>query len=78
MNGDVIRRMEQYRDLIGHVHYADSNRRAMGMGHTDPEPVIAALKEIGYDAYLSAEILPLPDATQAAAATIQSIKRLLS
>ena len=23
---------------IGHVHFADSNRQAMGFGHTDPEP----------------------------------------
>ena len=64
-------------DLIGHVHYADSNRRAMGLGHTDPAPVIAALKEIGYSAYLSAEIFPLPDADQAAAQTLKSINALL-
>ena len=63
-------------DLIGHVHYADSNRRAMGFGHTDPAPVVEALKEIGYSAYLSAEIFPLPDATQAAAQTLKSINAL--
>ncbi len=64
-------------ELIGHVHYADSNRRAMGFGHTDPAPVVEALKEIGYSAYLSAEIFPLPDATQAAAQTLKSINALL-
>lgn len=62
---------------IGHVHYADSNRRAMGFGHTDPNPIMAALREIGYTGYLSAEILPLPDPESAARQTIQSIHRFL-
>jgi len=75
---DMAAAMRAGGELIGHVHYADSNRRAMGLGHTDPAPIVTTLKEIGYSAYLSAEILPLPDATQAAAATIQSIKRLIS
>jgi sugar phosphate isomerase/epimerase len=64
-------------DLIGHVHYADSNRRAMGFGHTNPAPVVTALKEIGYSAYLSAEVFPWPDADQAAAQTLKSIQSLL-
>jgi sugar phosphate isomerase/epimerase len=62
---------------VGHVHYADSNRRAMGLGHTDPKPIIAALKEIGYDGHLSAEILPLPDPKSAATQTIQSIRSII-
>jgi sugar phosphate isomerase/epimerase len=62
---------------IGHVHYADSNRRAMGLGHTDPKPIIAALKEIHYTGHLSAEILPLPDSKTAATQTIQSIRSVI-
>jgi sugar phosphate isomerase/epimerase len=61
--------------LVGHVHYADSNRRAMGFGHTDPAPVVAALEEIGYNGRLSAEILPLPDAVTAARQTMASLRR---
>ena len=61
---------------VGHVHYADSNRRAMGFGHTDPKPIVAALKEINYSGHLSAEILPLPDPLTAAQQTIQSIRSL--
>ena len=60
---------------IGHVHFADSNRRAVGFGHTDPAPVIAALRETGYQGYLSAEILPLPDPLAAARQTITSFRR---
>lgn len=62
---------------IGHVHFADSNRQAMGFGHTNPERVIAALKEIHYSGYLSAEIFPLPDPETAARQTISSIRSLL-
>ncbi|HXG47306.1 MAG TPA: sugar phosphate isomerase/epimerase family protein [Methylomirabilota bacterium] len=55
---------------VGHVHLADSNRRAAGLGHTDFGPVIQALREAGYDGYLSAEVLPLPDSETAARQTI--------
>jgi sugar phosphate isomerase/epimerase len=59
---------------IGHVHFADSNRRAMGLGHTDPGPVLAALAEIGYDGWLSAEVFPLPSADEAARKTIERFR----
>ena len=62
---------------VGHVHFADSNRQAMGFGHTDPAPVISALRDIGYQGYLSAEILPLPDPETAARQTITSIHSLI-
>jgi len=63
-------------DKVGHVHFADSNRRAIGLGHIDMPPVIAALKDIGYAGYLSAEILPLPDEETAGKQTIASFKQL--
>lgn len=62
--------------LLGHVHFADSNRRAIGLGHTDIAPIGAGLKEIGYAGYLSAEILPLPDAEIAASQTMASFHKL--
>jgi sugar phosphate isomerase/epimerase len=60
---------------IGHVHFADSNRRAMGLGHTPPEPVVAALRAIGYEGWLSAEVFPLPSADEAARRTVEAIRR---
>jgi len=51
--------------LIGHVHLADTNRRAPGHGHLDVARVLAALDDIGYEGYLSFEVLPLPDAAAA-------------
>jgi len=63
-------------NLIGHVHFADSNRRPAGMGHSDFAPVVAALRDIGYEGYVSAECLPYPDPDAAARQTIESFRRL--
>jgi sugar phosphate isomerase/epimerase len=46
---------------LGHFHVADSNRRAPGLGHIDFAAVAAALREIDYRGWISAEILPLPE-----------------
>jgi sugar phosphate isomerase/epimerase len=71
---DAIRAAGQ---RIGHVHFADSNRRAAGLGHTDFAPVVAALVDIGYDGYLSAEVLPLPDSDTAARQTMAMFRRIV-
>ena len=60
---------------VGHVHFADSNRRAIGLGHTVMEPIARALKDIGYQGFLSAEIQPIPDAETAARETMASYRR---
>ena len=59
---------------VGHVHWADSNRQAMGFGHTPCEPVVAALRAIRYEGFLSAEVLPLPSSLEAARQTIASLR----
>jgi sugar phosphate isomerase/epimerase len=64
--------------LVGHVHFADSNRRAVGFGHTPMSPIISALRRIGYDGYLSAEVLSLPDSHAAARQTIASFRACVS
>ncbi len=44
------------------VHISDSNRQAVGRGHTDFRALMRALREIGYDRALALEPLPpLPD-----------------
>jgi sugar phosphate isomerase/epimerase len=63
---------------VGHVHWADSNRRAMGFGHTDPGPIVAALRAIRYQGWLSAEVFPWPSPAEAAARTIASLRRHLT
>lgn len=61
---------------LGHVHFADSNRRAIGFGHTDAFAVYGALREIGYSGYLSAEVLPFPTSDETASRTILSFRTL--
>jgi sugar phosphate isomerase/epimerase len=63
--------------LLGHLHFADSNRQAVGCGHTDLAPIAEALREMAYDGYVSAEILPLPDSETAAKQSITSFQRWL-
>jgi sugar phosphate isomerase/epimerase len=60
---------------VGHVHFADSHRWAVGFGHTDIAPIAASLHEIGYDGFISGEIFPLPDSDTAASKTIESFKK---
>ncbi len=61
--------------LVGHVHFADSNRRAIGFGQSHVAPIIAALRDIGYQGYLSAEIQPWPDSASAAHQTIAAFRQ---
>ncbi len=72
---DLAAALRDAGELVGHIHFADSNRRAIGLGHTDIAPIVAALRDLGYEGYLSAEILPLPDAATAARQTIESFRR---
>lgn len=71
---DLARAFHDAGALVGHVHFADSNRRAIGFGHTAVQPVITALRAIGYTGYLSAEILALPDSSGAAAQTMAAFR----
>jgi sugar phosphate isomerase/epimerase len=63
--------------VIGHVHFVDSNRRAVGMGHTDFPPIVTALKEIGYEGYLSAEAFPWPDSASCARQQIEGYQQFV-
>jgi sugar phosphate isomerase/epimerase len=64
--------------LIGHVHFVDTNRQAVGFGHLNVSEVAAALKQCGYGGYLAAECLPLPDSMAAAQQTMASFKHWFS
>lgn len=63
---------------VGHVHFADSNRRPVGFGHTSIEPIARALTEIGYAGCVSAEAFDWPDPDTAARQTIDSYHKYFS
>ncbi|RMG38013.1 MAG: hydroxypyruvate isomerase [Planctomycetota bacterium] len=60
MNGDLIRRLEQTKDILGHVHTAGNP----GRGELDENqeiqypPVMRKLLEIGYQGYVGQEFIP--------------------
>jgi len=66
------------KDYIGYVHFADSNRRPVGGGHTNMTEIARALIEVGYDGFVSAEAFAHPDPDQAARQTIDSFKNFFS
>ncbi len=72
---NIAQSILEYGKYIGHVHFADSNRKPMGFGHTDMVPISAALKEIGYSGYVSAEAFPFPDPDAAAKQTIDAFRK---
>jgi sugar phosphate isomerase/epimerase len=46
----------------------------MGLGHVNAQPIVAALRTIGYEGFLSAEVFPLPTAIDAARQTMASLR----
>ena len=72
---DAIRENARH---IGHLHFADSNRRPVGMGHTDMTDVARALTDIGYMGYASAEAFPWPDPDAAAEQTMRAFQACFS
>ncbi|MEM6690043.1 MAG: sugar phosphate isomerase/epimerase family protein [Planctomycetota bacterium] len=71
---DVAEAVKDAGSHLGHVHFVDSNRRAVGMGHLDMRPVVEALRSIQYEGYLCAEAFAYPDPHQAARQTMLAYK----
>jgi hydroxypyruvate isomerase len=72
MNGDVIRRLHQYRDWIGHVHTAG----VPGRGELDDRQeinypaVMRALLEIRYEGYVGQEFISTRDPAEGLAEAV--------
>lgn len=64
MDGDVIRRLREHREFLGHIHTAGNP----GRGELDDEQeihypaVMNALVELGYDGFVGQEFIPTRDA----------------
>jgi sugar phosphate isomerase/epimerase len=61
-------------DAIGYFHVADSNRLAPGWGHIQFDEIFDALRDIGYDGWVTAEILPEPDPDSAARQAVEFLR----
>lgn len=60
-----------------HMHITDSNGQAPGRGHINFEEIVTCLKNIGYQGYLSFEVLPIPDPDSAARESKSYMERIL-
>lgn len=59
---------------VGHIHFVDSNRRPVGLGHMQYGRIIEALRAINYQGYLCAEAFPYPDPHEAARQTMRAFQ----
>jgi len=72
----IAKSFERAGEQLGYVHFADSNRRAAGQGHIGFYELASVLRKSGYDGYICAEILPLPDSRTAAKLAIDYFRSL--
>ena len=72
INDSIIRA----KDRLFHFHVADSNRWYPGAGHIDFAGILETLLSIGYDQYVSGEMLPLPDPDTSAIKMIEFLRNL--
>lgn len=73
--GNIIERLTQNVDLVGHVHVADvPGRHEPGTGELNFANILSALRKTGYDRYVGLEfdpVAPSPDAASLALTLIR-------
>jgi sugar phosphate isomerase/epimerase len=75
---DLAAALRSGKHHVGHLHFVDSNRRPAGCVHIDYAPIAAALRDVAYEGYASAEALPYPDSLTAARLTRETFQRHFS
>jgi len=72
----IIRESARY---LAHFHANDANKRGPGFGDTDFVPIMQALKEIGYEGYVSVEVFDFrPDPETIASKSYEYLKQSLA
>lgn len=71
---EIIR---EFAPLVEHFHANDANRRGPGFGDTDFRPIAAALREAGYNGYVSVEVFDYtPDPETIARESLRYLKEV--
>jgi len=76
-DASIVSSLEKARNKISYIHFADSNRLAPGQGHIDFKSIVNTLKKIGYDGFVTVEILAQPDPDTAAKMAIDYLRRII-
>lgn len=79
MGGDELPREElirRYSSYLAHVHINDDDKREPGSGSVDFRAIMRALSEVGYEGYISVEVLDLgyDDPREIARRSIEKIR----
>jgi len=62
---NLLKSIEISKNYLSHFHVADSNRYAPGKGHINFLSILDCLKKIGYQKFISPEVLSIPDFNEA-------------
>ena len=73
---DMLQAIHESRELLGYVHFADSNRLYPGAGHIDFKSILKTLQIVNYRGYVGMEYYPRPDGAASAEKGLQYIKTL--
>ena len=65
-------------DILGYVHFSDSNRRYPGGGNIDFMSAMQALIDVEYKGYITCECLPYPSPSECAVLGMEYLKALES
>jgi sugar phosphate isomerase/epimerase len=64
---------------FAHFHANDQNLKGPGFGEVDYKPIAAALKEVGYQGYVSVEVFSFDEGAEAIATrSLEYLKRVFS
>jgi len=74
---DIYDSFREAGELCWFVHFADNNRKWPGSAHLDFKQIVRVLNQIGYDGYISMEILPWPDPDTAAKSSIEFLRQYI-
>jgi sugar phosphate isomerase/epimerase len=73
---DMCAVLEEYSDLLGYIHFSDSNRLSPGSGHIDFPAIVRTLEKVGYGRWAGIEVLTRPDSVEAARRSIEYLKKI--
>ena len=73
---DMCAVLEEYSDLLGYIHFSDSNRLSPGSGHIDFPAIVETLKMAGYTGWAGIDVFTQPDNVEAARRSIDYLRKI--